>query len=144
MACGVEFNSHILSTIHRLQSVLITQPLSLFHYHSSYISHFASSHPAVNIFSGVHVQKVFFLMSCQCGSAVLKGSVLNSTLTWNKVHSTPNTFQRCLQCENLRQTDPMGNMVLETPPIWYQPSPLTIIYFSTCTMTLIFINFCSM
>jgi hypothetical protein len=49
LACGAELDSHVLSPTHRLQSDLTAQHLSLFHHHSSYISHFASSHVAVNI-----------------------------------------------------------------------------------------------
>jgi hypothetical protein len=47
----------------------------------------------LTLFSSIHVRKVFFLMSCQRGSVVLKASVLNSRLTHTKVHSTRNTFK---------------------------------------------------
>jgi len=69
---GVEVHSHISSVMQtqQSQSIPTTCPLLLLS-HSCSISHFVSSHSSVNV-SSVHVWKVFFLKSCQCGSVALK------------------------------------------------------------------------
>jgi hypothetical protein len=55
-------------------SIPSTWPLSLFHHHCCYISHFASSHAAGLVLSGVHVRKVF-LLTFQHGSVALKAGL---------------------------------------------------------------------
>lgn len=67
-----------------------TSQLSICHYSNTIVPTSVTLLIAMmllTLFGSIHVWKVFFLMSCQHGSVVLKASVLNSKLTHTKVHS---------------------------------------------------------
>jgi hypothetical protein len=113
------------------QSVPTTQPLSLFHHHSCYCSHFAYSCVAVNIFLAVHMSSKlfsegFFLLTlCHCSSVALKDgsgkywAVTNSEINSEQVMfhmSLFNAVQGCYWCENRWQTNHVADLVFWVPP----------------------------
>jgi len=97
MWCGTRFTHFI----HNTQDYNQTSQLSICHYSIITVPTPITLLLAMlllTLFSSVHVQTVFFPMSLQRVSVVLKASVLNSKLARTKVHSTHNTFQWCFWC----------------------------------------------
>ena len=53
-------------------------------------------------------------------------NALLPTPTWSKLWSAWNAFKRYYRCENLRQTDNLASVVLESPSICNPPTPCRI------------------
>jgi len=131
------------------QAAPTTRPLSLFHQHSASITHFASSHAAVNVMQCSKFHKPFsYIMPkrqhtdegqpCLC-MVWHQQTVSNSKSTQSKLCSACNTFKLYSWCENLMQTDHVAKYAVWVPYLCNQPSNLLITnFFSASSLTLAF------